>query len=409
MLQSATEVATLGVSSTSGTVIAVDIDGKALHPAIVGRDGKALKEAKLINEKGENFVKKTGYRFDASSTLARILWLKGQKVETYRKTRKFINVSDFIVGKLTGEFFVTDTSNALKAGFDIIDLKWPPLIRQLGLLTESLPEVVTPGKIIGSVRKSFADQVGLSTDTQVMAGTTDEITLLISSGAISPGKWNSHLGGKLAVRGVSSELIKDKLFRVYSHLHPENSWIAGGESSVGRESLEERFASENLREMEEHIAPSSLTVYPLTYQGEKFPFLNPDAQGFIIGKPHDKYDLYSGYLEGIGFVEKWIFEFLEELGFKMSEEVHITGPDNPRWLQMRANILGKVLMVPEKGSPEMGTAILSASKTFFPNLSEAVKSMVRIEKHFEPEQQICNTYRAKYRKFRQVCRAIGYE
>jgi len=409
LLQSTPEVAALGVSSTSGTVIAVDADGKALHPAIVGEEIEALKEAKLINEKGENFTKKIGYQFDSSSTLTRILWLKRQRAEIYRKTRKFISVSDFIVGKLTGEFFVTDTSNALKSGYDIVDLRWPAFIRELGLLPENLPEVVTPGKVIGSVQKSSANQVGLSTDAQVIAGTTDEVALLISSGAISPGQWNSHLGGKLAVGGVSSKLIKDKLFRIYSHLHPESSWIVEGKSSVGRESLEERFASENLQEMEEHITASSLIVYPLTCQGEKFPFLNPDAQGFIIGKPNDKYDLYSGYLEGIGFVEKWIFEFLEELGFEMSEEIHTTGSGSPGWLQMRANILDKVIRKPETGLPEMGAAILSASKVSFQNLSEAVESMVRIEKHLEPEADAAELYRGKYRKFRQVCRAIGYE
>ncbi len=409
LVQFTSEIAALGVSSTSGAVIPVDADGKALHPAIVGEDSRAEKEAKLINEKGENFIKKLGYRFEPSSALAKILWLRRQKAEIYRKTRKFINVSDFIAGKLTGEFFVTDTSNALKSGYDIIDLRWPVFIREFGLLPENLPKVVKPGEVIGSVQKSFAKQAGLPGHTKVIAGTTDELTLLISSGATSPGQWNSHLGRKLRVTGVSSKLIKDKLFRIYSHLHPEDSWIVEGESSVGKESLEERFAGENFQEMQEHITTSSLIVYPLTQQGEKFPFLNPDAQGFIIGKPHDKYDLYSGYLEGIGFVEKWIFEFLRELGFEMSEEIRITGPGNPHWVQMRANVLEKVLIKPETGSPEMGTAILSAGTTFFSNLPEAVKSMVRIEKHVEPQPHICDTYRGKYRKFRQVCRAIGYE
>jgi xylulokinase len=420
LVPSASEVAALGVSSTPGAIIPVDADGKALHPAIVGEDSRAAVEAKLINEKGENFIKKSGYRFEPSSALARILWLKRQKAEIYRKTRKFINVSDFIVGKLTGEFFVTDTSNAIHAGYDTIDLRWPAFIREVGLLQETLPKVVKPGETVGSVQKSFANQIGLSGPAEVIAGTTDELTLLISSGVTLPGQWNSHLGRKLRVAGVSSKLIKDKLFRFYSLLHPEGSWIARGESSVGRESLEQRFAGENLREMEEHMTarpakngisngPSSLIVYPLTQQGEKFPFLNPDAQGFIIGKPHDKYDLYSGYLEGIAFVEKWIFEFLEELGFEMSEEIYVTGQGNPHWLQIRANVLEKVLIKPETGSPETGTAILSAGNTFFSNLAEAVKSMVRIEKHVEPQPHICDTYHGKYRKFRRVCRAIGYE
>lgn len=420
LLASTPEVTALGVSSTPGTVIPVDADAKVLYPAIVGEDKRNEIDVKIVNEKSGNLSKKTGCRFDTSSALTKILWLKRERSETYKKTRKFIGISDFIVGKLTGEFSVTDTSNALHAGYDIVDMRWPAFIREFSLLPENMPEVVEPGKVIGRIQKSFADEINLSTHTQVIAGTTDEMTLLISSGAISPGQWNSQLGRKLTVRGISSKLIKDKLFRIYSLLHPENSWIAVGKSSVGKCSLEGRFSDEDLEQMEKRIteiplrnetsnAPSSLIVYPLNQQGEILPFLNPDAQGFIIGKPRDKYDLYSGYLEGIGFVEKWIFEFLEELGFEMSKEIHVTGLSNPGWLQMRANILEKIIIKPETGLPEKGAAILAASKTSFSNLSEAVKSMVNIEKHIEPQSSICGIYSEKYRKFRRICRAIGYE
>jgi len=403
LIPSATEVAALGISSVSGA-IPIDADGKALSRVIMGPDNRFAAEVKLIDKQGEELTKKLGYRFDSSSTLAGILWLVKEKTEIYRKTRKFVNISDFIVGKLTGEFSITDTSNALKAGYDIIDLEWPAVIHKLGLLPDNLPAVVKPGEPVSSITPSVANQIGIPGNTKVIAGTTDQLTLLVSSGAISPGQWNSHIGMNLEVKGVSSKLIKDKLGRFYSHLHPENSWIVIGESSVGRKSLEEKFPGEDFQEP---LRQSSLIVYPLNQQGEKLPFLNPDAQGFMIGKPRDKQDIYSGYLEGIGFIEKWIFELFEECGFEIGDKINTTGLGENAWLQMRANILEKVIVKPRAGSPEMGAAILAASKTIFRNLSEAVKAMVHIEKFIEPDQE--SNYLPKYRKFRQVCRAIGYE
>lgn len=400
------DITAVGISSTTGTVIPIDADGKVLSQIITG-DSRADSEAKLVNGKGEKLIRKLGYRADELTSLVRILWLKNHSAELYRKTRKFINVSDFIVGKLTGEFSTTDTSNALHAGYDIIDLKWAAFIRELGIMPECLPKVVKPGEPVGSVLQSVAEEIGLSKRTTVIAGTTAEITHFVSSGAASAGQWNSCLGKNLRITGISSKFIKDKLSRIYSHLHPENLWVTTGKSSVGEESLRERFRGEDLSPLNASLKASSLIVYPLNHEGEKFPFVNKDAQGFIIGKPYDKYDLYSGYIEGIGYIEKWIFELLGELGFEIAEEIFVTGSRNEHQLQIRANILEKVFLVPEEGSPEIGTAVLSASKTIFNNLEEATKSMVRIEKRIEPEST--DIYRSKYRKFRQVCRAIGYE
>ena len=401
------DIAAAGVSTAPGTLIPVDANGQALRPAIMAEDSRSGKEAKLANQKGETLIHKHGYQFDESSSLAKVVWLRKQEPGIFGKARKFIHVADFIVGKLCGEFFTTDTSNALDAGYDLIDLKWASFLRELELFPETLPEVVKPGEPIGSVLPFVAKQVGFSRRTRVTAGTTDEIVSLARSGAVSAGDWNSHLGERLSVRGIASKLIKDKLLRIHSHFHPENLWIPTGTSCVGELSVRERFQEKNLLIKEKQKAPSSLIVYPLNHQGEKLPFVNPDAQGFIIGKPADEYDLYSGYLEGVGYVEKWIFELLGELGFEVGEQIFVTGSGDELWLQIRANILEKVLIKPESDSLEMGTAILSASKTVFHSLSEATKSMVHIRKQIEPELQ--ESHRAKYRKFRQACRAIGYD
>ena len=401
------DIAAAGVSTASGTLIPIDASGQALRPAIMAEDSRSGKETKLANQKGETLIRKHGYQFDESSSLAKVIWLRKQEPGLFGKTLKFIHVSDFIAGKLCGEFYATDTSNALDSGYDLIDLKWAPFLRELGLFPETLPEVVKPGEPIGSVLPSVAGQVGFSKRTRIMAGTTDEIVFLACSGAVSAGDWNSHLGERLSVRGITPKLIKDKLFRIHSHLHPENLWIPTGTSCVGKLSVREKFREGNFPAKEKPKSPSNLIVYPLNHQGEKLPFVNPDAQGFIIGKPADEYDLYSGYLEGVGYVEKWIFELLGELGFEVGGQIFVTGSDNELWLQIRANILEKVLIKPESDSPEMGTAILSASKTVFRSLSEAAKSMVHAGKQIEPESQ--EIHRVKYRKFRQACRAIGYE
>ena len=403
------DIISLGISSIPNTLIAAGENGNPLHPAIMGSDTRAGKESRIANAKLETLVKKQGYQFEPASTLAKIIWLMREKHELCGKVKKFIPVTGFITGKLTGEFSVTDTSNAINMGYDIIDMKWHSSLRQFGLFPESLPSIVKPGEVIGSVLPSATGNSGLSKNTAVIAGSTSEIALPASSGAILPGQWNSHIGGNLEVRGISQKFLKDKLLRIRTHIHPEGFWIPAGTSRVGEKILREKFQGEDLSLMNERRHPSSIIVYPLNYQGEKFPFVNPSAEGFIVGKPEDKYDLYSGYLEGIGYVEKWAYEILNELGFEIGSQIFSTGSGNETWLQKRASILEKVIAKPVSGSPEMGIAILAASKTIFHSLTEAEKSMVHIEKKFEPEQSDSDIYHSKYRKFRQACRAIGYE
>ena len=66
--------------------------------------------------------------------------------------------SDYIVGRFTGEYGVTDYSNALKSGFDMKEEVWPNLLDLLGLDRRIFPAVIPPGQVIGNVTKEIAEE-----------------------------------------------------------------------------------------------------------------------------------------------------------------------------------------------------------------------------------------------------------
>jgi len=405
----------VSVDSTSGTIIPVDEKGNPLRPAILYNDSRASREAERINESAANLTEKMGYRFQPSFALPKILWIKEQEQEIYRQTYKFIHATDYINGKLTGNFDVTDTSNVLKTGFDLVENQWPDFIGEsFAIDLRKLPRVVKTGEVIGHISRNCAQETGLETTTKVVAGATDGTAAFIASGAVEPGDWNSTLGTTLVIRGVSRCLIKDPRGRIYCHIHPEGYWLPGGASNVGGECLEKIFSYQQLSHLDQKVPdyiPSSLIVYPLVRRGERFPFINEQAQGFVEGIPRDQYELYAGYLEGVGYVERWCYDLVKELGAELGDKVYTTGGGtrSEPWLQIRADILNKILYLPLITESAMGAAIIAASRTYYSGLTSAVKNMLRVNKVIYPQPDKVSLYSDRYLQFRALCRERGWE
>ena len=288
------EIKAVSVVSTPGTIVPLGAGNEPLRTAIMSTENRAVEEVGLANEAGERVTAKLGHSFKPSFSLSKLLWIKRKEPKIYSLTKRFLHATDFIVGKLTGDYSTTDSSNAFQTGYDPADKRWSGFLsRALEVPSCLLPEVVSPGTIIGPLSPECARETGLSRRTVVAAGMTDGMASLISTGAVSPGEWASIVGTTLAIRGVSEKLVKDREGRICCHPHPEGFWLPGGASSTGGECLKERFGEDDRTELDKYVAertPTHLTVYPLVQTGERLPFVNPEAEGFFIGRPRDKYE-----------------------------------------------------------------------------------------------------------------------
>lgn len=413
-LKKGDKILSLIVTSTSGTVVCVNDSGESLIPALMYNDPRGSEESRILNECLKDLTEKLGYKFNASYALSKILWLKNNLQEIYEKTRYFLSPTDFINLKLTGILGITDHTNALKFGFDLVDYRWPSEIEELGIEINKLPDVKTPGTFIGNVKRELLKEFGINYDIPVFTGLTDGTSGQIASGAVKIGESSTTLGTTLVIKGVSSSLIKDPLGRFYSHLHPEKkSWFPGGSSNVGGEALEKIFPGENYRELDkkiEDLIPSSLIVYPLVREGERFPFVNPKAYGFVIGDPSSKEELYLGYLEGVAYVERLCYEMLSKLGVESSNTIYTVGGGSKSliWIKIRANVMNKILKRPKNPASGMGVAILGASKTFYESLESAVSYMVKIDTKIEPDKELVSVYEDRYGKFIESLSERGY-
>ena len=104
----------MAVDGTSGTLIAVNAAGQPIRPALMYNDARSATEAADLNERAQLWCAKAGYRIEPSFAIAKIVWIQRHEKEVFARTSRFIHQADYIVGRLTGNFAVTDYSNALE-------------------------------------------------------------------------------------------------------------------------------------------------------------------------------------------------------------------------------------------------------------------------------------------------------
>jgi len=214
----------LAVDATSGTILLVDAEGRALTPGLMYDDGRAAEEVKQANAAGAAVWAELGYnRMQTSWGLPKLLWLLRDKPELV--SGQLAHQSDFINRRLVGRAVATDTSNALKSGVHLIKEEWPKdVFDRLNIPGSMLPAVVRPGAKLGEICAAASAETGIPAGTPVFAGMTDGCAAQIGAGALRPGSWNSVLGTTLVLKGVSTEMVRDPLGVVYSHRSPRPEW-----------------------------------------------------------------------------------------------------------------------------------------------------------------------------------------
>jgi len=211
----------LAVCGTSGTVLLVDSAGEPISPGLMYDDSRAVDEARRADEAGAAVWDSLGYRMQPAWALPKLLWLLREHGEEARGARLAHQV-DVATRRLIGHEVPTDSSHALKTGYDLLHDAWPhEAMSALEVPPGLLPGVVRPGARLGTVGRAAAEATGIGEGTPVIAGMTDGCAAQLAAGALSPGSWNSVLGTTLALKGVAPELLRDPLGSVYSHRKPD--------------------------------------------------------------------------------------------------------------------------------------------------------------------------------------------
>ncbi|MFC8344678.1 FGGY-family carbohydrate kinase [Streptomyces sp. NPDC057280] len=386
----------LAVCGTSGTVLLTDAAGRPVSPALMYDDGRAWAEGERLRG--------AGLAVQSTWGLPKALWLR-----RVHGPGRITHQADVITAHLVGRPVPTDSSHALKTGYDVADGLWP----HIPGVPVPLPDVVRPGTRLGEVCASAAEATGIPAGTPVVAGMTDGCAAQIASGALRAGSWNSVLGTTLVLKGASPTPVHDPTGVVYNHRAPDGSWLPGGASGVGAGVLTAAFAGADPAAMDARAArhePAGAIAYPLVSPGERFPFLAPGATSLLLGEPAGESDLWAALLQGVAFTERLCLDYLDHLGAPLDGPLTFTGgaARSPYWNQLRADVLGREVRVPEQTEPALGMAALAAHGVTGDPLPDLAERMVRVRTVVAPRPDRRGRFTEPYARLVDELAARGW-
>jgi D-ribulokinase len=349
----------IAIDGTSSTVMLCDRFGNPLGEALMYNDDRAA----IMVDQVRQIAPPNHTVISATSSLAKLLWFSQQP--GFDQAHVLLHQADWLAFLLHGQLGISDYHNALKLGYDVEKLAYPDWLEQHELRS-FLPEVRTPGSVIGPVLPEWCERFGISTSCQIHAGTTDSIAAFLASGADQIGDAVTSLGSTLVIKLLSAVRLEDSRYGIYSHRlsHLQGDrWLVGGASNTGGAVLRSFFTDEELCELTPLLDPSQPTglhYYPLTKPGDRFPINDPHLEPCLSPRSENSVVFLQGMLEGMARIESEAYALLNALGASTVRQIYTAGggAKNEKWSVIREQAIGKPIVQAIETEAAIGVARL---------------------------------------------------
>ncbi|ODB94705.1 carbohydrate kinase [Candidatus Thiodiazotropha endoloripes] len=349
----------IAVDGTSSTLLLTDHQGTPLTPALMYNDSRSRDSLELLKQ----IAPEGSPVLSASSSLAKLLHLS-RKLQTEHYYA--LHQADWIVGRLTGNYRISDENNALKMGYDPISRQWPEWVNSHDIDTNCLPQVHPCSTSVAKLSKEAAQATSLKSGITVVAGTTDSNAACLATGANEIGDAVTSLGSTLVLKILSDKPIFDSRYGIYSHRLGDR-WLVGGASNSGGAVLRHYFRPNELPGLTAAMQLDRLTglnYYPLVSAGERFPINDPDLAPRLSPRPESDSIFFQAILEGIAKIEQQGYQRLQELGAPSPKRVFSIGGGavNEPWRQMREQRLEVPVLSAVQQEAAYGAALLALNR-----------------------------------------------
>lgn len=403
-------------------LIILDENDNVIRPAILWNDGRTTKECDFLNNQygKDKLTNNTANIAFAGFTAPKILWLKENEPDNFKKISKIMLPKDYLAYRLSGEF-CTDVSDA--SGMLLFDVKnrcWSEeMLELVGIKKEQMAKVYESYECVGNLTKQAASELGLSTSVKVIAGAGDNAAAAVGTGTVGDGKCNISLGTSGTIFIASKNFSVDDNNALHSFAHADGYYHLMGcmlsAASCNKWWLDDIIKDKDYQKEQAEITDDKLgnnKVFYLPYlMGERSPHNNPLARASFIGMTMDttRSDMTQAVLEGVAFAIRDSFEVAKSLGIKIDRtKICGGGAKSPLWRKIIANVLNvKVDILEKEEGPSLGAAMLAAvGMKRFEDVSEAVDTIVKVVDTIEPDKAIAQRYEYKYNQFKKIYPAL---
>ena len=177
--------------------LAVDKDGTPLTNIITWFDRRTEPQVKWWKENKYDFeiYKRTGLIIHPRCSINKIMWIKENMPEAYKKTAQWLCMEDYVLFILSG-VFATDVSMANRTmAMDLKRAEWSDdIITIAGINKNIFPPISPSGTVIGKVNSETSRCTGLKEGIPVVTGGHDHLCASLSSAVAHEGDMFDSMG-----------------------------------------------------------------------------------------------------------------------------------------------------------------------------------------------------------------------
>ncbi len=418
------EVAAISVSSFGEAVVLLDGQDRVLRNSILYTDARGQRECEqLCTAFGSYGVfERTGVHPHVMYTLPKLMWHRAHEPELWRRVRRVLLFTDYIVYRLCGEAVIDYSMASRTMGLDVTRKCWDAALWDAaGVDTALLSSPAPAGSVAGTVLPHVAEALHIPRTAHVISGAHDQVSAALGAGVTEAG---------LAVDGMGSvECITPCFDKPLLNRSMYNGSYACVPHAVEGHYVTYAFtfaAGTLLRWFRDQICPdvyksgnvyaaldraaadvdTDLLVLPY-FAGAATPFMDARATGAMTGLTlgTTAVEIYRAILEGTTFEMLRNLETLGDAGLHVGSVRAVGGGANSAlWLQIKADAMNMpvaTLAYGEAGT--LGNAMMAAVAVgHMRDLREAAAAAVRETHVFEPDAARHARYAEKYARYKTM-------
>lgn len=410
-------ICAIGVASMADSGLPVDEYGNGLYPIIPWNNncGIEYKQKILEHISYETIYNITGQCYHPKFAISRILFLRENHPEIFKKMSCWLSVYDYVLFCLTGEF-VTDSSMACRTlMYSIADRDWEKSLVEFADVQGRLPRVVEMGDQCGLLNARAAEDMHLPEGIPVICAGHDHLSAMRAVHLTGVGDVLNSLGTSEVFIGVSNYVHNNPLCMKYGinqgcFTGGKYYWMANLPSSGASVewlrkaiSVGEPIDYEYFVDEDKLISSNGVMYFP-HINGSGTPHPNPESKGILLGLTSSTsiYNIIKAIYEGISFETRWILDSIEET-FEVEIERLVAvsgGARNKPFMKTKADVTGRTYKLLDVSEVTVYGAVIQAA------MKVGVLSVERCRNLFEncnilqPEHLNKREYDERYQQYR---------
>lgn len=415
------KISGIAISAQAPTLIAVDANGDPVRNAMIWMDRRAQAEADELASEFSNISQLTGNRADPYYVAAKIKWLIKNEPANYQKTKYFLQIPGYLNCKLTGKFGIDSAHASLLQLRNAENSKWADdVMKFVGVSEDKFPQIANSIVLQGEVLSN--NQSKIAAGTPVYFGSVDGCSAALEAGVIDPGVVAEMTGTSTVLLMPTDGNNFNDAFVAIEHAIAGRqlrlgAMVASGASVAWLQQsiLKGEQSVEQLSKEAQEVAPGSEGLLFLPYMmGERSPIWHTNARGVFFGLSLTTTPamMFRAVLEGTAFALAHNVEIGKASGIRIDEIRSIGGGSKSGlWNQIKADVLGMPIAVLEDSvGAAVGDAYLAGMGAgLFKDIRQTLKTNVKIETRFVPDQKVHSYYQERYARFRSLYESIKEE